>query len=154
MDCDQVLSQIVIGSYPETTADIDRLRQDLGVTAVLNVQSEEDDEYLSIPWSVLESHYRLSGIEVRRVPVIDFDQADLRRNLPECVAALRELIDDGHTVYVHCTAGIGRSPSVVIAYLHWVENLDLEEAARQVQSRRRCSPDLQAIRLAGGDWAD
>ena len=152
MDCDQVLPQIVIGFYPQTTADIDLLKQDFGITAVLNVQSEEDDEYLSIPWSVLASHYGLSGIEVRRVPVIDFDRADLRRNLPECVAALRELLDDGHKVYVHCTAGMGRSPSVVIAYLHWVQDLDLEEAARQVQSRRRCSPDLVAIRLASGDW--
>ena len=85
--------------------------------------------------------------------VTDFDQADLRRHLPECVGGLRELIEDGRTVYVHCTAGIGRSPTVVIAYLHWVENWDLEEAAKHVESRRHCSPDLQAIRLAGDDFA-
>lgn len=153
MDCDQVLPRIVIGSYPESTADIDRLKQDFGVTAVLNVQSDEDDDYLNIPWPVLESHYRLSGIEVRRVPVTDFDQADLRMHLPECVGTLRELIEDGRIVYVHCTAGMGRSPTVVIAYLHWVENWDLLEAAGHVESCRRCSPDLQAIRLAGDEFA-
>lgn len=152
MDCDQVLPQIVIGSYPETTADIDRLERDFEITAVLNVQSAEDDEYLNITWPVLESHYRRSRIEVRRVPVTDFDRADLCRNLPECVGALRELIGDGHTVYVHCTAGIGRSPTVVIAYLHWVENWDLEQAAGHVRSRRHCSPDLPAIRLASNDF--
>ena len=51
------------------------------------------------------------------------------------------------------TPGIGRSPTVVIAYLHWVENRDLEQAAGHVQSRRRCSPDLQAIRAAGEGFA-
>jgi protein-tyrosine phosphatase len=153
MDCDQVLPQIVVGAYPETTADIDRLKQDFGVTAVLNVQSEEDDRIQHIPWPELEEHYRRSAIEVRRVPVTDFDRADLCRNLPECVGALRELIEEGRTVYVHCTAGMGRSPTVVIAYLHWVENWDLLDAAAHVESRRRCSPDLQAIRMAGSDFA-
>jgi protein-tyrosine phosphatase len=153
MDCDQVLPQIVVGSYPESTADIDCLERDFEISAVLNVQSAEDDEYLNITWPVLESHYRRSRIEFRRVPVTDFDQADLRRNLPECVGALRELVEKGHIVYVHCTAGIGRSPTVVIAYLHWVENWDLDQAAQHVQGRRRCSPDLQAIRLAGDDFS-
>ena len=153
MDCDQVLPQIVVGSYPQNTAEIDELSRQFGVTGVLNVQSDEDDAYLSIPWPVLESHYCLSGIEVRRVPVTDFDQDDLRRNLRRCVAALRELIEDGRTVYVHCTAGIGRSPTVVIAYLHWVENWDLLEAAGHVRSHRYCSPDLEAIRLASEDSA-
>ena len=94
------------------------------------------------------------GIELRRVPVRDFDHDDLQRHLPECVRVLRELIDDGHTVYVHCTAGIGRSPSVVVAYLHWVEHQRLQEAFDHVNSCRPCSPDLQAIRLASRDFKD
>ena len=153
MDCDQVLPQIVVGSYPGSTDDIDRLNRDFGITAALNVQSEEDDRIQHIPWPELENHYRRLAIEVRRVRVTDFDRADLQRNLPECVGALRELIEDGRTVYVHCTAGIGRSPTVVIAYLHWVENWDLLEAAGHVRSHRYCSPDLEAIRLASEDSA-
>jgi len=99
------------------------------------------------------SVFRPRAVELRRVPVRDFDQDDLRRDLPECVQALRELIDDGHTVYVHCTAGMGRSPTVVVAYLYWIEQRELEEAAVHVSRCRPCSPDLEAIRLAEGDAA-
>jgi protein-tyrosine phosphatase len=152
MNADQVLPQVVVGSYPASTADVDHLQREFGVTAVLNLQNDEDIDDLNVAWPLLEDHYRRSGIDVRRVPVRDFDQDDLRRNLPECVRVLRELIEEGHTVYVHCTAGIGRSPTVVIAYLHWVEGVGLDEAVVEVRSRRNCSPDVQAIRLAGEDW--
>lgn len=152
MNLDQVFPQVFCGSYPENTADIDRLRQDFGITAVLNLHSDEDIGELNLPWAAMQDHYRRSGIELRRVRVRDFDREDLQRHLPECVRVLRELIDDGHTVYVHCTAGIGRSPTVVIAYLHWVERQGLHEARDHVSSYRHCSPDLQAIRLATGDF--
>jgi protein-tyrosine phosphatase len=153
MNLHQVFPQIFVGTYPERPADVDRLRQDFGVTAVLNLHSDEDLHDLSVPWTDLAAHYRRSGIELRRVPVRDFDRDDLRRNLPECVRVLRELIEAGHTVYVHCTAGMGRSPSVVVAYLHWVEMRDLGEAFDHVNSCRPCSPDVQAIRLATDDFA-
>jgi len=154
MNLDQVFPQIFCGSYPETTGDIDRLRQDFGITAVLNLHSDEDVRDLNVPWAALEDHYRRSGIELRRVRVRDFDRDDLQRHLPECVRVLRELIDGGHTVYVHCTAGIGRSPSVVVAYLHWVEHQDLGDAFDHVNSCRPCSPDVQAIRLASRDFEE
>jgi protein-tyrosine phosphatase len=105
-----------------------------------------------VPWSRLEEHYRRLNIEVRRVPITDFDHDDLRACLPQGVRELAELIDAGHTVYCHCTAGIGRSPSVVVAYLHWIRRHDLDQAAAVVRQRRACSPDLRAIRLAGGEF--
>ena len=58
-------------------------------------------------------------LKFRSVPVRDFDAADFRRKLPECVAALDWMLKAGHTVYLHCTAGQVRSPTVVAAYLHW-----------------------------------
>jgi len=151
MDSDRILPQLVVGSYPETIDDIESLKQDFGVTAVLNLQTDDDIDELNLAWPALEDHYRRSGVELRRVPVRDFDQDDLRRKLPQCVRALGELVDAGHTVYVHCTAGMGRSPSVVAAYLHWVEQWDLDEAIRHLYRCRPCSPDAQAIRLAGND---
>ncbi|OHB81218.1 MAG: hypothetical protein A2V98_00520 [Planctomycetes bacterium RBG_16_64_12] len=153
MNADQVLPQVVVGSYPESTEDIDRLKRDFEITAVLNLHTEEDLDDLNVAWGVLEDHYRRSAIELRRVPVRDFDRDDLRKNLPECIRSLGELIGEGHTVYVHCTAGMGRSPSVVVAYLHWVEQWDLDEAAAHMHRCRPCSPDIEAIRLAGDDVA-
>ena len=151
MDVDQVLPKLFVGSCPTSPADVDRLKRDFAVTAVLNVQTEEDFQYIGLDWPELEDCYRRSGIEVRRVPVRDFDHEDLRRHLPACVDVLRELIEQGHAVYVHCNMGMGRSPSVVIAYLHWVGQQDLDEAFGHVSRCRPCVPDLEAIRRAGED---
>jgi protein-tyrosine phosphatase len=148
MDSNQVLPQVYVGSYPTSTEDADRLRRDLGITAVLNLQTDEDFAELDVPWAALDEHYRGLGIELRRIPARDFDQEDLRRKLPHCVETLSRLLDDGHTVYVHCTAGMGRSPTVVVAYLHWVEGWDLDEAARHVIQCRPSSPDVRAIQSA------
>lgn len=148
MNLDKVFSQVFVGSHPESVGDIDRLQRDFGVTAVLNLHTQEDIEDLNLPWETLREHYRTSNIELRRVPVRDFDREDLRTNLKGCVDVLRLLLDDGHTVYVHCTAGVGRSPSVVIAYLHWVEKWNLDRAIEQVTTRRGCSPDVVAIQTA------
>jgi protein-tyrosine phosphatase len=134
--------------YPE---DIDRLQQEFGIAAVLSAQTEDDFAYWGIGWRRLESHYRRTGVEYRRVPVRDFDPEDLRRKLPRCVEVLDELLRQGHTVFVHCTGGVNRSPSIAIAYLHWVQGWSLERAADHVRKCRSCEPYLEAIRLASQD---
>jgi len=151
MDLDQVLPRIFLGSCPRTPADIDRLRHEFEITAVLNVQTDWDFPYWEIDWDELEGHYQASSIEIRRAPVTDFDRDDLRKKLPTCVAVLDELLQADHTVFVHCSAGMNRSPSTVIAYLHWIEGWDLDEAVAHVTSCRDCDPYVEAIRLATGD---
>ena len=61
------------------------------------------------------------------------------------------MLRQGHTVYVHCNMGINRSPSIVIAYLHWVQGWDLEKATDHVLKCRSCDPYVDAIGLAGED---
>jgi protein-tyrosine phosphatase len=149
MNLDQVLDRVYVGTYPECTADLDRLGRELGITAVLTLQTDEDLDRLAVDGLRLAAHCRELGIELRRVPVRDFDPHDLQEKLPACVGALDQLLTAGHKVYVHCTAGAGRSPNVVIAYLHWVKGWDLEKAVNHVGNRRPCVPNPEAIRLAG-----
>lgn len=148
IDFDRVLPQVLVGTYPENAADVESLGRDHQVTAVLNLQSEEDFARLGCDWPCLEEAYRRLNIEVRRVPVRDFDTADLTLHLTECVQALADLLERGHAVYVHCSAGLGRSPSVVIAYLHWIEGLDLFEAIERISQCHPCVPNEEAIRRA------
>ena len=143
-----ILSNLFVGSCPRNGADIEGLKQ-LGVTAVLNLQTDDDMAHLDLNWAAIETCHQAFGVEVRRVPVRDYDHKDLCKKLPACVQALAELIQQGHTVYVHCTAGSGRSPSVVIAYLHWEGKWDLDKAESHVQQCRPCAPDMEAIRQAG-----
>jgi protein-tyrosine phosphatase len=153
MDVDQMLPRLFVGSCPTDPADIDSLGTNVGITAVLNLQTEEDFDSWGIDWHEMEAAYRRCGIELRRVPVQDFSPADLRRKLPAGVEALDELLRAGHTVYVHCNGGVNRSPSIVVAYLHWVQGMGLNKALAYVTKRRSCDPYAEAIRLATEDRA-
>ncbi len=134
-------------------ADLAQL-QSHGITAVLNLQTQEDFLSWNIDWDRLEVHYRQSEIEILQVPVRDFDEDNLRRKLPKCVDALNELLNNGLVVYVHCSAGMNRSPSTIVAYLHWIEQRTLDEAMDHVMSRRACNPYREAILLASEDRAE
>jgi protein-tyrosine phosphatase len=151
MDVSQILPNLFVGSCPKGPEDIDRLTRDFGVTAVLNVQTDEDFGDWGVNWYRLEAYYREAGVGIRRMPVRDFDPDDLRRKLPECVAVLDDLLQAGHTVYVHCNMGVNRSPSIAIAYLHWVLGWGLEKATNHVMNCRSCDPYVDVIRLASGD---
>jgi protein tyrosine phosphatase (PTP) superfamily phosphohydrolase (DUF442 family) len=150
MHYNAISATLYVGTCPMEAGDVDALAR-LGVTAVLNVQTDEDLTFWGICWEDLEAQYRDWSITVRRVPVRDFDPDALRCGLPDCVRALDELIRAGHTVYVHCSAGINRSPSTVIAYLHWIAGWELSDAVAHVMNCRACDPYVEAIEAAGED---
>ena len=147
MDLSEVLPNLYVGSCPRSPEDIDSLRN-FGITAVLNVQTEDDFAYWGIDWNRLEAKYRQAGIECRRAAVRDFDPDDLRQKLPHCVEVLDDLLRQGHTVLVHCGGGINRSPTIAIAYLHWGQGWSLAKATVHVRKCRVCEPYVDAIRLA------
>jgi protein-tyrosine phosphatase len=138
---------LFIGSCPITAGDIAHLK-DQGITAVLNLQTDEDLLHRDIDWPAMEAAYRQLGMEVRRYPIEDFSPSDMRQKLRPCVRILTGQIHAGHVVYLHCNAGINRSPTVAVAYLHWVEKWDLHAAHAHVTSCRPCDPYVQEIRLA------
>jgi hypothetical protein len=151
MDLDQILPQLLVGECPKTTEDIDTLKEEYDVTAVLSLQTEDEFVRWQIEWGRLEAHYRESCLETRRVPVPGCDPDVLRKSLPECVRALDGLLRSGHKVYIHCRTGTNRAPAAIIAYLHWVQDWDFEEALDYVTACRSCNPHEEAIRLATED---
>ena len=153
MDYTQILENLYLGSFPKTPEDVDTLKA-ANITAVLNLQTTGDEAHWNIDWQALENHYQSLTIEVRRVPVRDFDPVDLQEKLPACVRELDDLFATGHTVYLHCTAGSGRAPTAAIAYLMWNRGWSLAEAATHVQQRRPCFPNVRAIQLAPRDLSE
>src|SRR5581483_2168083 len=89
---------------------------------------------------------------LRRSPMVE-EQLELRAKLCAAIEALDELIAQGHIVYLHCTAGIGRAPTVAIGYLHNCLGWQFEDAVTHVKMRRHCAPHLEALRLALADQA-
>jgi protein-tyrosine phosphatase len=147
MDYAQVLPKVFVGSHPHINEDIDSLQRDLGATAVLNLQTDEDMITADLNWKPLESHYQTSTLRLFRVPMKE-EQAVLREKLFECIHALERLLAAGHTVYLHCTAGIARSPTVAIGYLYYCLGWELDAAVDHVMRVRQCLPHLEALRLA------
>jgi protein-tyrosine phosphatase len=153
MNLNQILPRLFVGSCPTNADDINHLKVDYGITAILNLQTDNDFDYCDLDWSRIETRCQELQIEVWRIPVRDFDDEDLRTKLLQCVRALDEFLLADHTAYVYCNAGAGRSPSVAIAYLHWKQNWNLDEAIEHVTQCRSCSPNIEAIVVVGAKRA-
>ena len=143
----QILRNLFIGSHPRTIEDIERLRREVGITAVLNIHTDDDMRAVNLDFPPLETHYRTCTVVLRRSPMVE-EQIDLRGKLCAAIQALDELLAGGHVVYLHCTAGIGRAPTVAIGYLHTCLGWEFEDAVAHVKLRRQCAPHLEALRLA------
>jgi protein-tyrosine phosphatase len=153
MNLSQILPQLFVGSCPTSTDDVSRLKIDHAITAILNLQTDQDCDSYDLDSDRIEACCRESAIEVWRIPVGDSDGVDLRENLSQCVEALDELLRCGHTVYVHCTLGTGRSPTVVIAYLVWRQGWTLNDAIEHVVKCHPCSPHVGMLMLVDVDRA-
>lgn len=148
----QILPRLFIGSHPRTIDDIERLRREAGITAVLNIHTDDDMRAVNLDFPPLEAHYDTCPIVLRRAPMIE-EQVELRAKLYRCIQTLSQLLAEGHTVYLHCTAGIGRAPTVAIGYLHTCLGWKLDEAVEHVKQARQCAPHVEALRLAIADQA-
>jgi len=138
-----ILPNLFVGRCLCDPAEFEQLKSQ-GVTAILSLQSAEDLQQEG--WA--EAEAQAKNMVFRNVPVTDFDVRDLEYMLPACVRELDGLIAAGHTVYLHCTAGVSRSPTVAAAYLHWRLNWPLAQALARVRETRDCCPLGQVIERA------
>jgi protein-tyrosine phosphatase len=147
-----IASKLILGSCPESSSDVELLKSQLGVTAVLNLQTDDDMKFLEMDWSAINRQYVRSKVQLRRIPIIDFDRVDLLDQLPRGIRALHSLMHSGNTTYVHCTAGASRAPTTIVAYLYWFCGWELLDAANHVKSLRICSPDTETIERASRNF--
>jgi len=116
-----------------------------------------DVQYWGVDGEALFAKAAELGIEYVRVGAVDFDPESLRNILPNAVRELerlRQAAGDSGTVYVHCTAGLGRAPAVIIAWLFWFSSMDLDDAYEHLTSIRPCGPKKESIRGATFDVLD
>ncbi|KAL7267385.1 hypothetical protein RUND412_010030 [Rhizina undulata] len=73
----------------------------------------------------------------------DYSSEDILGELSRTTDFIREALDGGGRVVVHCLMGISRSPTVVAAYLIATKGLSAGEAVQQVKNRRgRVCPNM------------
>lgn len=101
-----VTDQLAVGAAPMSHAQLDCLRE-AGIGAILNLCGEFCD---------LHDIECAAGFEVYHLPLADEEAPDLSE-LEKALAWLDEAIYLGKKVLIHCRHGIGRTGTVLNAYL-------------------------------------
>ncbi|EEF41555.1 phosphoglucan phosphatase LSF2, chloroplastic [Ricinus communis] len=149
-----ITNNLIVGSQPQKSEDIDHLKHEENVAYILNLQQDSDIEYWGIDLQSIRERCQELGIRHMRRPAKDFDPDSLRSILPKAVSSLEWAISEGKgRVYVHCTAGLGRAPAVTIAYMFWFCDMNLNAAYDELTSQRPCGPNKRSIRGATYDLA-
>lgn len=131
----EVTPQLYVG--PQFREPGKRFLQAKGINACVNMRIERDDALLGL---ALDKYLHL--------PTID-DDAPSIEHLEKGVAFIREVIQAGGKVYIHCGAGVGRAPSMAAAYL-MSEGYSLEEALALIRKPRPfiaiTAPQMEQLR--------
>lgn len=146
----KITEQIYVGSCIQTEAEVETL-SNLGITAVLNFQSGIEAQNWGIDSNLINEACQRSNILMINYPIRDGDSFDMRKKLPFSVGLMLRLLKKNHRVFVTCTTGFDRSPTCVVAYLHWMTDTSLHAAHNFVTGLHPCKPDRAAIAWATWD---
>ncbi|KAI6196778.1 Dual specificity phosphatase domain containing protein [Aphelenchoides besseyi] len=68
--------------------------------------------------------------------ILDLPDSDIKSEFPRVHRFIREAVDGGGSVLIHCNAGVSRSAALGISYLMRYHQLTFAEALQQVKSVR------------------
>lgn len=119
-----------------TVRDLQQIKAETGITAMLSLQHDDCLRSRQIDYPAMKHNGIELGMIMARCPIRDFDIEDMRRQLPDAISCLAGLLGTGHRVYVHCTAGLGRSPLVTLGYLTLVDNYSPDDAIQAILKAR------------------
>ena len=117
-DIDQITETIYLGNI-DAAFNKKKLKQ-LGIKKVLTVMS------------AFGNHYSPHEFIHKSIDVDDDFRTNIICHFKECIL----FIEGKDKIFVHCAAGMSRSPTIVIAYIMWKRKLRLNEAIRFVKEKR------------------
>ena len=100
-----------------------------GITHIVNMRAEFDDADYGFTFDAASSdgYCYLPTIDDAPISAVHF---------AEGVAFIAGAIDGGGKVYIHCSAGVGRAPSMAAAYLIAAEGYGTDAALQRIRQAR------------------
>ena len=136
---------IYIGPYPQSEDDFQKISEK-GVNEIINLQTDDDIKARQIKYELQKIQSKKYGININRYPIDDYCHEVMVSRLKGAADLLNDLLKNGKTVYVHCTAGMYRASSTVILYLVLYENYGVNEAVEFCSKYRPIiCPNVRAI---------
>ncbi|CAF3621389.1 unnamed protein product [Rotaria sp. Silwood1] len=134
----EILPRIFVGNILDAQ-NLDRLNQN-GITHIVNSTPD-----LPLFW---EKNY-----QYMRVDVLDLPSENIRKYFDKTFQFIDEALHTkNNNVLVHCSAGISRSPTLVLAYMIKKYNMTLDEAFNKMrQLRQIVDPNISFI-VQLRDW--
>ena len=122
---DQIIPQLWLGGAPHYPRDYKFLLEN-GIMAVLNIRAEREDDV---------NLYRQHDIVYKQLKVLDVTVPS-EEMIEAGVEFVRQQVEDGRTVLIHCAKGRGRSATILAAYLMRYEGMSVEEANQTMKGVR------------------
>jgi len=139
-----ITDSLLIGEYPRIS-DIEWLKEEFHITAIHNLQDDEDLRINGINVIQLRDVCRQHRIKLVRTPIRDGSSDDMASRLGVALQSLQDLLGTREHVYLHCNAGLNRAPTIAIAWLHANAGMSLNEAMAHVKKRRACGPFMTVL---------
>ena len=117
-DIDQITETIYLGNI-DAAFNKKKLKQ-LGIKKVLTIMS------------AFGNHYSPHEFIHKSIDVDDDFRTNIICHFKECIS----FIEGKDKIFIHCAAGMSRSPTIVIAYIMWKRKLRLNEAIKFVKEKR------------------
>lgn len=96
--------------------------------------------------SELTEEYNRLNIRLIKFPIKDFDAEDLYKKIEHAVEILKAAVVNGENIFIHCTAGMGRAPTVAALYLCMYENMSVIDSVDYIKRFRPIiSPNMDVL---------
>ena len=93
------------------------------INSILNLQSENDGQKYR---SIVKNYYH--------IPIVEFESPAIK-SLKDGTKFIKNEVEKGESVYIHCAEGVGRAPTMAVAYL-MLEGYKISDAIKLVSKNR------------------